>query len=350
MQFVPVTTLVVGIFFLKETPRWLYLRGKREQAARTLSWVRGLPESHPYVQMELADFERQMEHEEDITTGAGFLTVVKEAFSPQVRFRVFIGCIMQIFLNSTGVNAFNNFAVNFFQALGYTSVSAKLLSSGIYGIVKGVIATCTFLFLIDRFGRRPLIFVGTIGVSFSMYYLAGYASITNSFHTKSAPDAATRSAVAFIYIYGASYSIGWQIPWILAAEIFPTRVRSFCMMLTTCTHWIGEFYTSYSVAYMIANITYGVFLFYGVMTTLGGIFYYFFVPETMGLALEDMDPLFEAKGFATAQMKAFEELQRARLVGESEEKFVGGGPGSGRGSAGGEGEGEVVGVSPDKVV
>jgi hypothetical protein len=91
------------------------------------------------------------------------------------------------------------------------------------------------------------------------------------------------------------------------------------MAITTCVHWIGEFYTSYSVAYMIANITYGVFLFYGVMTVLGGLFTYFYIPETMGMVLEDMDPLFEHKGFAREQMRAFDEmklLQRTIIASE----------------------------------
>jgi hypothetical protein len=120
IQFIPVTILVIGVYFLNESPRWLYLKGRPAEAAKALSWVRHLPEAHPFIQSELVDYERQLEHEEDITSGAGFLTVVKEAFSPTVRFRLFIGCIMQIFLNTTGVNAFNNFAVSFFQALGFS--------------------------------------------------------------------------------------------------------------------------------------------------------------------------------------------------------------------------------------
>jgi len=155
-------------------------------------------------------------------------------------------------------------------------------------------------------------FIGTVGIAFSMFYVAGFSSITGSFHTTSSPNAASLSAVAFIYIYGASYSIGWSIPWIIAAEIYPTRVRSFCMAITTCFHWIGEFYTSYSTAAMIKNITYGIFLFYGVMTVLGGVFVYLFVPETNGKVLEDMDILFEGKGFARRQMRDFEVMRRER--------------------------------------
>jgi hypothetical protein len=86
------------------------------------------------------------------------------------------------------------------------------------------------------------------------------------------------------------------------------------------THWLGEFYTSYSVRFMIESITYGTFLFYGVMTVIGGMFVFFFLPETNGKSLEDMDLLFGMKGFARAQMKAFDEMKLRQMTLESEEK------------------------------
>lgn len=156
-------------------------------------------------------------------------------------------------------------------------------------------------------------------ISFSMFYLAGYSAITDSFHTVRPLTSAGQSAVAFIYIFGVGYSIGWNTPWIIGAEIYPNRVRSFCMAITTMTHWIGEFYTSYSVRFMIDNITYGTFIFYGVMTVLGGLFMYFFVPETNGKVLEDMDVLFGYPGFARDQLKAFDAMKLEQMTVEAEE-------------------------------
>lgn len=87
------------------------------------------------------------------------------------------------------------------------------------------------------------------------------------------------------------------------------------MVMTTCSHWLGEFYTSYAVTYMFANITYGTFLFFGSMTVLGAIYMYLLVPETNGVSLEDMDILFEAHGLAPQKMKAYKAAKEAGVTG-----------------------------------
>ncbi|KAJ5693030.1 hypothetical protein N7462_002453 [Penicillium macrosclerotiorum] len=255
-----------------------------------------LPADHTYVSSELNDYKRQIEVESDMVPIDSFLGVLKETFSPQIRPRVIHGCLLMILQNSTGINAMNNFSVSFFYALGFHGTSAKLLSTGIYGIVKGVAATITFLCLIDRFGRRLLVFAGSVMCTFSMYYVAAFSAITDSFHTSQSPSSGSYSAVAVIYIFGAGY-------------IFPTRIRSFCLVLTTCSHWVGEFYTSYAVTYMFSSITYGTFIFFGSMTVIGGIYVYLFLPETKGIALEDMDYLFGGRGLALHQIKRFKDGQ-----------------------------------------
>ncbi|KAJ5162093.1 hypothetical protein N7492_007485 [Penicillium capsulatum] len=327
-QFIPAGLMAVGLIFLSESPRWLYAKHRTTEAATALTWLRQLPGDHPYLLKELSDYQRQMELEADLAPTDNLWAIIKETFSPRMLPRVIHGCLLMILQNSTGINAMNNFSVSFFNVLGF---HGTLLSTGLYGIVKGVAATITFLFLIDRFGRRPLLFVGSVMCAFSMYYVAAFSSITDSFHTSQGPNSASYSAVAFIYIFGAGYvcifsspvvsskanptqSVGWNIPWIIAAEIFPTRIRSFCLVLTTCSHWLGEFYTSYAVTYMFASITYGTFIFFGTMTVIGGIYVYLLVPETKGVALEDMDYLFGGKGLALQQMRRFREHQRETEV------------------------------------
>ncbi|KAJ5387427.1 hypothetical protein N7509_009968 [Penicillium cosmopolitanum] len=321
-QFIPSGLMAVGLFMLSESPRWLFSKHRNAEAVKALTWLRQLPAEHPYVANELEDYRKQLEHEADLAPDESFRAIVKETFSPRILPRVIHGCLLMIFQNSTGINAMNNFSVSFFATLGFHGTSVKLLSTGIYGIVKGVAATITFLFLVDRFGRRALLFAGSVMCAFSMYYVAAFSAITDSFHSSQEPGSASYSAVAFIYIFGAGYSVGWNIPWIVASEIFPTRIRSFCLVLTTCSHWLGEFYTSYAVTYMFASITYGTFLFFGSMTVLGGVYVYLFLPETKGIPLEKMDDLFGEKGFAIQKMRRFKESQRQLAVIEGREEAL----------------------------
>ncbi|KAJ5361156.1 hypothetical protein N7541_002000 [Penicillium brevicompactum] len=318
-QFIPAGLMAIGLFFLSESPRWLFSKHRDADAVEALTWLRQLPVEHPYVAEELEDYRRQMGHEAALAPEETFWAILKETFSPRVLPRLVHGCLLMILQNSTGINAMNNFSVSFFASLGFQGTSVKLLSTGIYGIVKGIAATITFLFLIDRFGRRPLLFVGSVMCAFAMYYVAAFSAITDSFHSSQDPSSATYSAVAFIYIFGAGYSIGWNIPWIVASEIFPTRIRSFCLVFTTCSHWLGEFYTSYAVTYMFASITYGTFIFFGSMTVIGGAYVYLFLPETKGVSLEQMDTLFAQKGFAKQQMRLFKEIHMDAAVIEGQE-------------------------------
>lgn len=111
--------MIIGLVPLKESPRWYFLKGRRDQAVASLTWLRQLPAEHPYVAQELDDYERQMEHELSISSTSGFRAIVSESFSKKMAPRIIHGCLLMIFQNSTGINAMNNFSVMFFQVLGY---------------------------------------------------------------------------------------------------------------------------------------------------------------------------------------------------------------------------------------
>lgn len=203
--------MAIGLFFLCESPRWLYVRGRRDDAAKALIWIRRLPEDHPFIQMELQDYSRQRELERSIASGSSILSLMRESFSPQIRPRLIMGCLLMIFQNSTGINAVNSYSVSFFAGLGLKGTTASLFSTGVYGAVKAGVTMISFFFFIDRLGRRKLLFIGSAGIAFSLYYVAGYAAITDSFHTTRDIDDGARSAQAFIYLYGAAYvSRGWD--------------------------------------------------------------------------------------------------------------------------------------------
>ena len=101
------------------------------------------------------------------------------------------------------------------SSIGFTGTSTGLLATGVFGIIKASGTAVFVLFIVDRFGRRPAMLIGSAGAIFAMYYLAGYSSITNSFNQPPVRDAGAYFAIIMIYIFAIFYSISWNgIPWI----------------------------------------------------------------------------------------------------------------------------------------
>lgn len=93
---------------------------------------------------------------------------------------------------------------------------------------------------------------------------------------------------------------------LFSAEVFPTGIRSISLVFTTCVQWLGQFIITYSTPYMMVNITYGTFLFFGSSVVCGLIIVYLFMPETKGFSLEEMDILFSIRGFALDKRRGAE--------------------------------------------
>ncbi|KAK7408941.1 hypothetical protein QQX98_008885 [Neonectria punicea] len=315
VQYVPATFLILGMFWAVESPRHSVAQGHLEKAIKDLQWLRKLPADHIHIRTMIANIEHQIENEGgSFTQGQGsLLYVAKEAFSPPILPRLCIGIWIQLFQNFTGINGVNYFSPTIFRSIGFTGTSVGLLATGVYGAIKTIFSIISFIFLVDRFGRRPLLLLASVGCFFTMFYLAGYASLTHSFDGGAKKDAGAYSAIVMVYFFAISYVSGWNLSWIVCSEIFPVRVRSFCLAITTCSQWLGQFIVVYSTPYMIESISFGAFLFFGSMTVIAFGFVYFCVPETKGVSLEDMDILWEeTTGFAPTKRKQFDEIVTVR--------------------------------------
>lgn len=312
IQLIPGALLMILMSFQTESPRFLAKKGRWDRVRNVLSYIRNLPEDHEYINWEMDIIRGQLESEAS-GTGLSFFAKFKEIWNTNTRTRLLRGMALMMLQNLSGINAINYYSPVIVASIGFTGTDTGLLATGIFGIIKAT-GTVVFVFLIvDRFGRRTAMLVGSAGAIFAMFYLAGYSSLSNSFHSAPPRDAGAYFALIMIYVFAVFYSISWNgIPWIFCAEVFPTAVRQVCLVFTTCTQWLGQFIIAYSTPYMVADIEYGLFLFFGCSVCVGITFAYFFLPETKGVQLEDMDIMFEAKGFARQKRKTLDAILAER--------------------------------------
>ncbi|GAM41025.1 hypothetical protein TCE0_041r13827 [Talaromyces pinophilus] len=278
IQLIPGVLMCMMIPFVPESPRYLINHGKAEQGLKNLSKLRKLPAEHPYVQLEYQEMAAQ-----DI-----FL--IKSNFR-----RFFLAVMLFLFHKFTGTDSLNYYAPEIFALIGVSGNSTTLLDTGVYGIVKLVTTIFYVSYLVDRIGRRRPLLIGATLQATAMLYLALYLRFagTNT-KTVGGTPAGGIVGIVWIYIYAFGWSFGHSVAcYIVAAEIFPTRIRSVCMSFCFFINWIVDYGVTRATPNMITEMGYGVFLLYSLLTYSGVVFIYFCLPEMKGRSIESMDDLFQ---------------------------------------------------------
>ncbi|KAJ7632555.1 quinate permease [Roridomyces roridus] len=302
VQLIPGGLLFLCAGFLLESPRWLRSQGRIEDADKNLSIIRNLPADHPYIVEENAMTDRQLALEAEKTHGGSIIARLREIGLPGIRNRFFMCFMLFLIQNATGINAINYYSPTVFKSIGIKGTNTGLFTTGIFGIVKNVATLIWLLFLIDRFGRRRLMLVGAAAAGLCMLYVGGYIAIGKPSATSNLTSGGI-SAVAFIYLWTASYGPTWNgTPWVVASEVFPQHIRSLTQALLSASQWLWQFAIARATPYMFKSMGYGVYLFFGCLTLLGGVFVWCFVPETARVPMEQMDEIF-GFGFANSYKK-----------------------------------------------
>ena len=296
LQALPAVLLFFGMLLCNETPRHLAKQDDWDNAKATLAKVRALPESHPYVETEFGVICAQLERERILSGGANFKSLQREMWTiPGNRRRVLISICLMIAQQMTGVNALNYYAPKIFQDLGLSDLNVGLFATGIYGVVKLVGCSCFLLFAADSLGRRRSLLWTAIGQAAVMFYIGIYVRVHPP--VKGEPmSAAGYFALVCVYLFAIIYQFGWgPVPWIYISEIPTVRLRSVNVATGACTQWLFNFIVARTTPSMLATLGpdgYGTFLVFGSFSVLMFLFTWFFVPETKGMFLEEMDDLF----------------------------------------------------------
>jgi sugar porter (SP) family MFS transporter len=313
VQLIPAGMLLAGAFLIKESPRWLFSRGRREQGIKNLCWIRKLPEDHIYMQEEIYAIDAAIE-EQKSTIGMSFWGPFKAVINNRrVTYRFLLGGSLFLWQNATGINAINYYSPTVFKSIGIQGTNTSLLTTGIFGVIKTTITFLWLFYLIDNFGRRSLLMWGAIAGSICMWYIGGYIAVSDP---ASAPAGASLSsggisAMVFFYLWTAVYTPSWNgTPWVLNSEIFDQSVRTLAQAFAAANNWFWVSLLSGNTEsktlltlhqnFIIARFTpqmfdtmyYGVYMFFASLMICSAIFVFFLVPETKGIPLEKMDRLF----------------------------------------------------------
>ncbi|KAI1465335.1 putative MFS sugar transporter [Daldinia caldariorum] len=298
LQLVPGGILGLGMLLTKESTRWLAKSGRTEEAIHIQ-----VQEDGRFAEI-LAGIR-----EEHVTEGLMW----KECLLPVNRFRFFIVITLQIGVQLTGNTSLAYYAPQIFKAVGAGDQS--LLISGFFGVVKVVSCLFFLLFLVERIGRRGSL----LGGAFLMgAYMLIIACLTAT-HPPVAGQSLTSTgaaAVAMVYLEAMSYNISWgPVPWLYMSEIFPSRIRESGAAVGTATQWLFNFVFSQVTPHAINNIGWRTFLMFCIFNWALVVYTWFFVKETKGRSLEEMEALFGSSETAIDFGKVHEHTKRQGFGG-----------------------------------
>jgi sugar porter (SP) family MFS transporter len=276
---------------LPETPRYHVKKGNLEAAAKSMSRLRSLPVDHPGLIAELNEIKAI--HDYEMSLGVGEATYA-DCFKPDMIKRLLTGCGLQALQQLTGINFIFYYGTQFFKNSGIKN--AFLI--GLITNLVNVLSTFPGLYMVEKMGRRRLLLFGAIGMCLCEFIVA-IVGVT-AFST-----VANKVLIAFVCIYISFFACSWgPVAWVVTGEIYPLKVRAKCLSMSTATNWLLNWAISFATPYLVdpgkgnANLQAKVFFIWGTCCFICIAFVYFFIYETKGLSLEDVDQLYMAVGKA----------------------------------------------------
>jgi sugar porter (SP) family MFS transporter len=272
VQAFPALAYTLMMLGVAESPRWLIVKkGDREGATRTLRLI--APDTDPSVEINNILAEQAVSDSSE------------NIFIARYRFPLMLAFLIAFFNQFSGINAFLYYAPRIFEIAGLGKDSALLSSVGI-GVVN-LVFTLLGVSLIDRYGRRQLMYIGSVGyiISLSLVAYAFAAGMKGA------------AVPAFLFMFIAAHAIGQgAVIWVFISEIFPTHLRASGQAFGSSVHWVLAAIIPSLVPVLFNSIGAAtVFAFFAFMMVLQLLFVWRMMPETKGVSLEDMEKLFEKK-------------------------------------------------------
>ncbi len=264
-EAIPAALFGILLFFVPETPRYLSLSNKNEQALKILTRINGGEMGRTI----LSDIKNTIEHHSGKIFSYGKVVII-------------IGILLSVFQQFVGINVALYYAPRIFESMG-AAKDASMLQTVVMGFVN-VIFTVVAILTVDNWGRKPLLILGSIGMAIGMIAISALSFL----------KIIGVSTLVFIIIYTASFMMSWgPICWVLISEIFPNKIRGRAVAIAVAAQWAANYLISSTYPAMMefsGGFTYG---FYGLMSIISAIFVWKMIPETKGKTLEEMEALWK---------------------------------------------------------
>ncbi|HEY2082726.1 MAG TPA: sugar porter family MFS transporter [Verrucomicrobiae bacterium] len=274
-EVLPALFLLVLLFFVKESPRWLVQVGRESEARVTLEKIHGATEA----EAEIAATKDVLKQSK-----AGFFELLSNA-----RFRkvLVIAVLLMAFSQFSGINAIMYYSTKIFTTAG-VGVKDSFMASVVVGLVN-LLFTLVAVALVDKAGRRILLLVGLVAQVIAL------GAVGWMFKTHIGGISLLIAILAFIGAFAMALG---PIPWILCSEIFPARVRGRAMSVATFTIWASCYLVAQTFPMLNDSAAVGpalTFWIYAACSLAALIFVFFLVPETKGRSLEEIEASFAGR-------------------------------------------------------
>ncbi len=265
VEAIPAFIYTLFVFAIPESPRWLISKGRIEKAKVTLKIINA---DAADIQEKIGEIENQ-----STTQRSG-----ENIFMKKYRFPLLLAFLIAFFNQFSGINAFLYYAPRIFEEAGLGESTALLSSIGI-GLIN-LVFTLFGVFLIDRIGRKKLMYIGSIG------YIISLSLVAAAFFL----DWGGYFVPIFLFIFIASHAIGQgAVIWVFISEIFPNHIRASGQAFGSSTHWLLAAIIPSLIPYLFSTIGAGtVFAIFAFMMVLQLMFVVFMMPETKGIPLEKL--------------------------------------------------------------